>query len=177
MFDFLRGISRWATRKVQLIGFVVHKDGVVAISARLSARVLRANGRVEKLGVICKRVVTTAFVNFLVDQLQAESSIFGDFKYHDAGTGIVAEAIGDVGLGTPWGGARVAGTQVEGSTANIYKSVGTITFNAGFAITEHGLFNAASGVTLMDRSVFSAINVGNGDQIEFTYELTCTAGG
>jgi hypothetical protein len=29
----------------------------------------------------------------------------------------------------------------------------------------------------MDRHTFAAINVVNGDSIEFTYELTCTSGG
>jgi len=43
-------------------------------------------------------------------------------------------------------------------------------------VTEHGLFNASSAGTLMDRTVFSAINVVNGDSIQFTYELTATAG-
>jgi len=32
-------------------------------------------------------------------------------------------------------------------------------------------------VTLLDRTLFSAVNVVNGDSIEFTYTLTVTAGG
>lgn len=123
------------------------------------------------------RVVTDAFVAFVVDQLQAETSAFGDFKYHDSGIGVGAEAAGDTALGTAWGGARTVGTQTEGATANIYKSVATTTYNATKAITEHGLFNAAAGVTLMDRSVFSAINVVDTDKIEWTYELSLASGG
>jgi hypothetical protein len=123
------------------------------------------------------RVVTTAFAEFVAAQLITETSAFGDFKYHDSGTGVGAEATSDVGLGTPWGGARSVGTQVQGGSANIYKSVATTTYTGTFAITEHGLFNAATGVTLMDRSVFAAINVVNGNQVEWTYELTLAAGG
>ena len=123
------------------------------------------------------RCVTDAYVNLLVDELQANQASHSDFKYHDSGTGTVAEAAGDTALGTACGEARDTGTQVEGATANVYKSVATHTYGASFAITEHGLFNAATLGTLMDRSVFAAINVVSGNQIEWTYELTVSSGG
>lgn len=115
--------------------------------------------------VVKDRVVTTAFAAFVAAQLITDSTLIGDFKYHDSGTGVVAEAASDVGLGTPWGGARSVGTQVQGASAVGYKSIATTTYTGTFAITEHGLFNAATGVTLMDRSVFTAINVVNGNQV------------
>ena len=127
--------------------------------------------------VIKHRVVTDAFVAFVVDQLQAEDSTFGDFKYHDSGIGVGAEAAGDTALGTPWGGSRDTGTQIEGATGNIYKSVATTTYNATKAITEHGLFLASSAGTLMDRTVFSAINVVSGNAVEWTFQITFSSGG
>ena len=63
--------------------------------------------------VVKNKLVTTALVDFFVDQLIAETSAFGDFKFHDSGTGVGGEAIGDTVLGTPWGGARTVGTQAE----------------------------------------------------------------
>ena len=123
------------------------------------------------------RVVTDAYVNLLVDDLQAAQAGHSTFKYHDSGTGTGAEAATDTGLGTPCGEARDTGTQVEGATANIYKSVGTHTYAATFAITEHGLFNAATVGTLMDRSVFAAINVVKDNQIQWTYELSVSSRG
>jgi hypothetical protein len=134
-----------------------------------------ANGQPRR--VVKDKVVTTAFVNFIVDQLQAETSAFGDFKYHDSGTGTDAEAIGDTTLDTAWGGDRSTGTQTEGASANIYKSVATTTYNASKAITEHGLFNIDADGILMDRTKFDAINVVDTNQIEFTFEITFTAGG
>jgi len=151
--------------------------GGSTFEAALSAKVIRADGRVEHLGVISRKMVTTAFVNLLSTALQGTVGALLTFKYHDCGTGVGDEAVGDVALGTPYGGARAVGTQVAGASANIYKSVGTISFTSTLAITEHGLFSASSSVTLMDRSKFAAINVNNGDSIEFTYNLTCTAGG
>lgn len=142
----------------------------------LHVKVRKADGELIDYGLVSLRVVTTAFVDFMVDQLIAETSTWGDFKYHDSGVGVTGAAVGNTDIETTDGEARATGTQVE-NAHNIYESVGTISYTTTKAITEHGLFNAASGVTLLDRHVFSAINVENGDSIEFTYRLTCTAGG
>lgn len=128
-------------------------------------------------GVVSRRLVTTAFVNFVVDQMQTETSEFGDFKFHDSGVGTTAAAIGDTDMETTDGEARVTGTQTEGASANIYQTVGTITYTTTKAITEHGVFSIVTGGTMIDRHVFAAVNVDNTDQIEFTYEITFTAGG
>ena len=72
--------------------------------------------------------------------------------------------------------SRVAGSQTEGA-ANVYVSVGTISYTSTKAITEHGLFNASTGPTLLDRSVFSAVNVVSGDSVQYTYSLTVNSGG
>ncbi len=126
---------------------------------------------------VINKVVTDAFVNFVVDQLQTETSAFGDFKYHEMGLGTQVENANETALQTTTGIARATGTQIEGATAEIYKSVGAITADATEAITEHGLFNASSGVTMMDRTKFSAINVVSGNQIEFTFQITFSSGG
>jgi hypothetical protein len=147
------------------------------VEGRLYARLLKATGQVIDFGLVSARVVTTAFVNFMVDQLQTETSEWGDFKYHDCGTGTTAAAVGDTAMETQYGGARATGNQGEGASANIYQTVGTISFTSSLAITEHGVFSQATGTTLLDRHVFSAINVADGDSIQFTYELTCSAGG
>ncbi len=124
---------------------------------------------------VIDKCITTAYVTFLALMHQTDTTTIGDFKYHDSGIGTGDEGVGDVGLGTPWGGARNVGTQV--ASTNTYQSVATTTYNATKAITEHGLFNADSGVTLMDRTKFAAINVVSGNQIQFTYTITFTAGG
>lgn len=149
--------------------------GIPTMTAELRAVKVAADGTREDYGVVGYRVVTTAFVNFVVDQLQTETSVFGDFKYHDSGVGVTAENSADTTMETTDGESRVTGTQTE-SSANVYRSVGTISYTTTKAITEHGLFNDVSAGTLMDRTVFSAINVVNGDSIEFTYDLTLTAG-
>ena len=151
--------------------------GVVPMSASLGIRVLRKNGVVEDKGIVCTHAVTDAFVAALVDTLQSSVATFSDYKYHDSGTDSTAEDSTDTALVATCGDARTTGTQIEGTTANIYKSVATHTYGGAYTIVEHGLFNAAAVGTLMDRSVFTGIGVAIGDKIEFTYQLTCTSGG
>lgn len=126
--------------------------------------------------VVKNRVVTDAFVNKIVDALQAAAYI-SDWKYHDSGTGVGAEGADETALGTPCGIAREVGSQVEGATANIYKSVATITYDGTYDVTEHGLFDASTAGTLMDRTKFTSIGVDANDKIEFTFQITFSSGG
>jgi hypothetical protein len=159
-----------------LAGEVAGAIGLAPV-AKLYVTVYRSSGRVERLGLVSTRVVTTVFVNYVVDAMQNSSSYPMDvFKYHASGTGTASESASDTSLGTEVG-SRVAGSQGEGASPNIYKTVATISYSGSYAITEHGVFSASTGGVLLDRSKFSAINVSSGDSIQFTYELTLPAGG
>lgn len=152
--------------------------GRLAIAkAELSAVITHADGSITNLGVICRKKVTGAFVTDIVANMVTDTTAFGDYKYHDCGTGSTAEANTQTALVTPFGGARVAGTQVAGGTATAptYTSVATISFTSTLAIVEHAVFNASSSGTMLDRSLFTAVNVVNGDSIQFTYVLTINA--
>jgi hypothetical protein len=144
--------------------------------AQLSLKVFRADGTVEDLGVVSRRVVTTAGVAWLATAFTntVEPEIL---NFHDCGTGSTAESSAQTTLVTPFGGSRVSGTQSTPGSTNIYRSVATIAFTSTLAIVEHGIFTASTSGTMFDRSLFSAINVINGDSIEFTWELTLPAGG
>lgn len=148
----------------------------VVLEGRLYATLIKSNGKKIDLGLLGKRCVTTAGVNFLRNDFAAQTEDISTFKYHDCGTGTGGEAVGDTALGTPYGGARATGTQ-DYATSKHYKSVGTISFTSSLAITEHGIFSASTSGTLWDRTVFTAINVANGDSIQFTYDLTINDGG
>jgi hypothetical protein len=145
--------------------------------ATLGAIVIRKDGTQEDLGIIARKKVTNAFVADLVAALAANAGPYGtfdDYKFHDCGTGTTAEANTQTALVTPYGGARISGSQNDGGAGATvtYQSVGTVSFTSSLAITEHGLFNASTSGTMMDRSVFAAINVDDGDSIQFTYTLT-----
>lgn len=129
------------------------------------------------------RVVTTAGMNAVVDAFQNTVEL-ETFKYHGIGTGSTAEASGDTALVTELtteyqtDNTRATGTTAEGASANIYQTVATNTVDAAAALREHGVFTQAAtgGGTLLDRTVFALINLGNGDSLESTYEITFVAG-
>jgi len=142
------------------------------------------NGIEVPLGLASVRVVTTAGVNFIVDAFQNLQEV-ENFKYHGIGTGTNAEASGDTALQTELttqynpDSTRATGTLTEGASANIFRTVATNNVDATVAITEHGIFTQAAtgGGTLLDRSVFSAVNLVSGDGLQTQYDLTFTAGG
>lgn len=142
--------------------------------ATLELTVRRADGTVEELGLVSRRVVTNAGVGFIVDAFQNLVEL-ENMNFHASGTGTNAEAAGDTALQTEVE-SRATGTQSE-PASNQYRTVGTVTYTAIRAITEHGLFSASSAGTLFDRSVFSAVNVLSGDSIQFTYTVTFNSGG
>lgn len=157
---------------------------VVVESALSLVKIDGRSGVLTHYGIVSRKVVTTAGVNFIVSAFQGtvEPEIL---RYHGLGTGTTAEAIGDTALVTELtteynpNSTRATGSLTQGATANIFRSIGTNTLDSGTpAVTEHGIFSAASGGTLLDRSVFSAINLvgASGDGLQSTYDLTFTAG-
>lgn len=147
----------------------------LGVNAELRATVTRADGTVEDLGVLGRRLVTDIGAAYVVDAFQNLVELEA-VNYHQSGTGTGAESAGDTGLGTATG-SRGTGTQSEPSSTT-YRSTATIAYTSTLAITEHGIFWASSGAsTLFDRTVFSAINVINGDSITFQYTLTVNSGG
>jgi len=124
-------------------------------------------------------LIVTAGKNFLVDAWQ-NSVELEIMKYHGVGIGTAAAVVGDTALQTESttilnpDSTRATGSLAEGASANIFRSVGTVSFDGSGAITEWGLFSQAAtgGGTLWSRVVFAAINVASGDSIQFTYEVT-----
>ena len=160
----------------------------VVVESSLSLILLRWDERagirgIEPLGVVSRKVVTTAGVGYLVDALQnlVEPE---NLKYHALGTGNAAEAVGDTALQTELttqynpDNTRATGTTTE-SAANVYRTVGTNTVDASAAVVEHGILTQAAvgGGVLLDRSVFSVVNLASSDSLTSTYDLTLSAGG
>lgn len=163
---------------------------VVILSSELRAVKYRWDERLglqvpEDYGFLGDRVITDTGVGFLVDAWEnlVEMEIM---KFHGVGTGTTAEAAGNTALVTESTTAlnpdstRATGTLTE-TSANIFQTVGTLTFDASAATTEHGLFSTSgtgSGV-MWDRTMYSAstINVASGDSIQFTYSMTASSGG
>lgn len=146
----------------------------------LHARIIRPTEVVD-LGLISMRVITDAGVAYLVDAFQGTTEP-ENFKYHGFGTGSTAEAANQTALVTELttqyatDNTRPTGSQTEGA-ANVYRTVATLTPDAGATIAEHGLFSATSAGTMLDRSQFTGLALVVGDSLQVTYDLTLTSGG
>ena len=175
--NFVEKFKRWYTDKMLAIKALDSAHGSMLFTGNLFAKVIRVDGSVEDKGLLSTKLVTTAFCEDMVDELITDTpGEWTEYKYHGSGTSDTAAATGDTTLGSETADTRATGTQVEsGSVA--YKTVGTVDYGSTLDITEHGIFNSDAAGILMDRHVFSAIGVGDGDSIQWTYYITVTAGG
>ena len=99
------------------------------------------------------------------------------FTYIAIGTGTTAANAADTTLETEittGGGQRASATasrtttDVTNDTARLVK---TFIFTSTFAVTEAGALNAASTGTLLNRQVFTAVNVVSGDSLQVTIDI------
>lgn len=156
----------------------------VVVQSALSLVHFRLDGRVEDVGVVSRKLVTTAGVGFFVDAWQNIVEM-ENMKFHGIGTGVGGESAADTALGTEATTAlapdstRATGSLTEGASANIFRSVATVTVDAAVAMTEHGLLSQAAtgGGVLWDRSVFAVQNLAIGDSTQPTYDMTASSGG
>ena len=137
-------------------------------------------------GIVGRKVVTRLGAELICDAFQGASAIISDFRYHGLGTEITAEDVSDLALADEFSaaylndGSRIEGTQTEQSASpQVYETVGTNTVDEASGAQEHGIFNYEGGGTgsLLDRTVFSIINLSASDAIQSTYRLTIQAGG
>ncbi len=144
----------------------------------LYAKLFGSDGRlIRDLGLVSDRVITDDFAEYYVDCLQGLETGIADFKYHDSGIGLTDELPADDTLEIPTGVARAVGSQIEGANAKTYRTVGLITYDGAYDISEWGLFRASSGGIMMDRAVITPIPVTNGLGIRFIYDHSAISGG
>ena len=157
---------------------LVSPRGVMFATAEVRGRVTHADGSVTDYGLLGRHLVVTAGKNYLASTMDntAEPELL---KFHGYGTGTTAAAAGDTALQTELTTQyAVDSTRPTGSQAHsgaTYTTVATLSPDSGgtIAVTEWGLFTATSVGTLLDRQVFSAVNlVAGSDSLTTTYVLT-----
>jgi hypothetical protein len=146
---------------------------------------ISVDGDIQDYGLVSCRVVTDVGVQYIVDAFQNLTEL-ENMKYHGVGTSTTAEAASQTTLGTELttqystSNTRPTGTLGEKSgDAKTYETTATVTVSAAVAITEHGIFSAATSGTgvLLDRSQFAAVNLASGESLQATYQLTFPSGG
>ena len=117
-----------------------------------------------------KNLVVTVGKNFIASRMKDATATA--MTHMEVGTGTTAAAVGDTALQTAVASSRVTLTSTTVTTNNVAY---VATFPAGTgtgALTEAGIFNAASTGTMLCRTVFSVINKGAADTLGITWTVT-----
>jgi hypothetical protein len=136
--------------------------------------ILRANGQRETFK--SPNTIVSAGKAGLASRING-SGAAAAFEYLAVGTNATAVSAGDTTLGAETVGSglsRVLGTlsRVTTSVTNDTARIATtFTVTGSVAITEIGIFNASSAGTMLCRTVFSALNVQNGDSLTVNYDI------
>ena len=116
-------------------------------------------------------LVVTAGKEWVADRMANANTVM---THMAVGTGSTAAAAGDTALGTVITGGRNALT-VSGGTVLNNTIEYACTWAAGDgtgAITEAGIFDAATGGDMLARTVFSVVNKGAADSMTITWTIT-----
>ena len=115
-----------------------------------------------------KNLVVTVGKNFVASRMVGTAS--NVMSHMAVGSGTAPAAAGDTTLGTELGrvalATSVATTNVVTYTASFPAGTGT------GAVSEAGIFNAASAGTMLCRTVFSVVNKGVDDALSVTWTIT-----
>lgn len=87
------------------------------------------------------------------------------------GTGVKGDGTGDGGVHAIPSASVTASSVTTTVTNDTAQFVGTVAITATIAVTEAGLFNADTNGTMLMRQTFTAVNVVDGDSIQFTIKI------
>jgi|TARA_R110000803_G_scaffold107530_1_gene175679 hypothetical protein len=124
---------------------------------------------------LLENLIVNAGLAHITSRMTAASADVMSHKALGSGTG--SAAAGNTALGSQLG-SRVAFTSATRSGSNNESIIYVTTFGAGVAtgaVTEAGIFNAASSGTMLCRTVFAVVNKGSGDTLQVTWTVTLAA--
>jgi len=128
--------------------------------------ITRADGTVETKEI--KNLVVSTGLNYIVSRMKDATATV--MSHMAIGSGNTAAAAGNTGLGTELGRVALTSTTVN---ANTIQYVAAFPAGTGTgSITEAGLFNAASGGTMLCRTVFGVVTKDTGDSMTVTWTVT-----
>lgn len=139
----------------------------IKATGKLQITVTGKDGGVKYLLEIPNLVVTVG-KNFIASRMVGATA--NVMSHMAVGSGTTPAAVGDTALGGELGRVALASNT---ATANVVTQ--TATFPAGTgtgAITEAGIFNAASAGTMLCRTVFAVVNKGADDAMSITWTVT-----
>ncbi len=126
---------------------------------------------IEKNGKVVQEVdnlVVTDGKEWVIDRMKDANTVM---THMELGTGTTAAAPADATLETIISGSRTTLTTTSSGTSITY----ACTFAAGTgtgAVTEAGIFDAASSGDMLARTVFAVVNKGASDSMTITWTVT-----
>ena len=142
----------------------------IKATGRLSVIVKDSDGRIKEERDINNLVVTSGLGFIASRKKDASATAMG---YMGIGTGSTAAAAGDTALGSELDRNALSSTTVTGNQIE-YVSTWSAGDGTG-AITEAGIFNAASAGTMLARTVFAVVNKDANDTLSITWTVTLSA--
>jgi hypothetical protein len=118
-----------------------------------------------------KNLIVDTGLNFICDRMKDDETAM---THMALGSGTTAPAAGDTSLESQLGSREA----LDSSTVTNNQIVFVASFEASDAtgaVTEAGIFNAASGGTMLCRTVFSVVNKAADDTLTVNWTITLTA--
>ena len=119
----------------------------------------------------CDNLVVTAGKNWVAGRFK-DGSIPDEMSHMAIGSAATAAAAGNTALATELN--RIALTTDGGtvSTNTVQYDASWTSAAAAYAIKEAGIFNAATGGTMLARTTFAVINKGTDDTVSISWTIT-----
>lgn len=118
-----------------------------------------------------KNLIVDSGLNFICDRMKNDETAM---THMALGSGSTAAAASDTSLGSQLGSREALDSDTVSSNTITYTSSFEASDATG-AVTEAGIFNAASGGTMLCRTVFAVVNKGADDSLSVTWTITLTA--
>tara|TARA_R110000787_G_C13278492_1_gene432194 strand:+ start:27 stop:473 length:447 start_codon:yes stop_codon:yes gene_type:complete len=123
----------------------------------------------------CDNLVVTAGKEWVANRFKdtlGGFTIAGEMTYMGIGSGSTAAVVANTTLGTELNRLALAnaGGTVSGATVQYDATWSAAT--PAYAIQEAGIFSAASGGTMLARTVFAVINKGTNDTVSISWTIT-----
>ena len=143
----------------------------LTLKGRLDIVVTSEDGVVKQKETVENLVVTTG-KNFVASRMAGTSSSV--MSHMAIGTDSTAAAVGDTGLGSESARVALTSTTVNNNDVVYVATFPANTPSSAAAVTEAGIFNAASNGTMLCHTVFSVINKGTSDSLTITWTVTAS---
>ena len=147
-------------------------NDAIKMTGNLKLVLTDENGNIKQEEEV-KNLVVTVGKNFIASSMAKTTTNSPAAMTHmEVGTSSTAAAVGDTTLVAAVASSR---TSLTSTTVTTNSVAYVCSFGAGVgtgALTEAGIFNAASAGTMLCRTVFSVINKGAADTLGITWTVT-----